>query len=250
MPVVPAIHEPLCLPELFMLSRQVRRYAEDLNVVRRQRDDARAAVRAARFDALLRLAAAAELKDDDTGAHLVRMGHFSAALGRACGQSEEWCSRLLYASRMHDVGKIGVPDNILKKAGRLTQEEWQEMRLHPEIGAALLDGSDSPILQMAAEVALCHHERFDGQGYPHGVAGEAIPLSARVVAVADVFDALTSDRCYRKALPAGEAIGMIEDEAGAHFDPQVVAAFLKISAELLELRAAIAAGRVEAGGQP
>ncbi|MBD5804724.1 Cyclic di-GMP phosphodiesterase response regulator RpfG [Azoarcus sp. Aa7] len=246
MPVIRAINEPLCLPELFMLSRQVLRYAEDLNVVRSERDEACAALRAARFDVLLRLAAAAELKDDDTGAHLVRMGHFSAALARACGQSEEWCGRLLYASRMHDVGKIGVPDRILKKAGRLTDEEWQEMRRHPEIGAAILGGSDNPVLQMAAEVALHHHERFDGGGYPHGVAGEAIPLAARIVAVADVFDALTSDRCYRPALPVDRALGMIEHGAAeGHFDADVVAVFLRISAEVMELRAAIAAGRVE-----
>lgn len=245
-----ALTEPLCLPDLFMLSRQVQRYAEDLNVLRAQRDEAREALRAARFDALLRLAAAAELKDDDTGAHLVRMGHYSAALARACGQPEEWCRRLLYASRMHDVGKIGVPDRVLKKPGRLTDEEWQEMRRHPEIGAAILDGSDSPVLQMAADVALYHHERFDGRGYPQGLAGDAIPLSARIVAVADVFDALTSDRCYRRALPEEEAIGMIREGAGGHFDPEIVAAFLRVSAEILELRAAIAAGEIEGEGRP
>jgi len=240
-----AITEPLCLPELFMLSRQVKRYAEDLNVLRKQRDEARSALRAARFDSLLRLAAAAELKDDDTGAHLVRMGHFSAALARACGQPEEWCQRLLYASRMHDVGKIGVPDRILKKRGKLSDEEWVEMRRHPEIGAAILESDNNPALQMAADVALHHHEWFDGSGYPHGLAGEAIPLSARIVAVADVFDALSSDRCYRPALPAEQAIRMVEEGAGGHFDPVVVAVFLGISAQLLELRAAIAAGKIE-----
>lgn len=250
MPAIPAITEPLNLPELFMISRQARRYAEDLKRLRAQRDEARAALRATRIDALLRLAAAAELKDDDTGAHLVRMGHFSAALARACGQPEEWCRRLLYASRMHDVGKIGVPDRVLKKRGKLSDEEWTEMRRHPEIGAAILDGSDSPLLQMAADIALCHHERFDGLGYPQGLAGEAIPLAARVVAVADVFDALTSDRCYRQALPPEEAIRMIGEGAGGHFDPAVVTAFLGISVEQLELRGAIAAGAIEGEVQP
>jgi putative two-component system response regulator len=233
-------------PDPVMLALQAERYAEDLRTLRQQRNSARAALKEARLDALLRLAAAVEHKDNDTGLHVVRMGHFSAAIALAMGQSADWSEQLLYASRMHDVGKIGVPDAILQKRGPLTPEEWLVMRRHPEMGATLLGGSDSPLFRMAAEVAQHHHEKFDGSGYPAGRSGLDIPLSARVVAVADFFDAVTSDRCYRKAMPDEQAFELLRKGSGGHFDPDVVAAFFSATLEILRLRTGINAGEIEA----
>lgn len=230
---------------LLMLSQQLERYAKDLNTLWKQREEAKLALRDVRLDALLRLSAAAELKDTDTGSHLVRMGHFSALIARTLGQPALWCDNMLYASRMHDIGKIGIPDSILKKPGPLTPEEWRVMQRHPEIGAEVLGGSDSPLYRMAAEVALNHHERYDGTGYPAGHKGEDIPLSARIVAVADFFDALTSERCYHQAMPPEQAIDLVRKNRGSHFCPMVTDAFLSITEQILELRTAINAGEIE-----
>jgi putative two-component system response regulator len=191
-----------------------------------ERDQALDASRRARQDALLRLAAAAELKDDDTGMHIARMGYTSALTALALDCAPDWAELLFYASRMHDIGKLGIPDSILKKPGKLTDDERQVMNRHPELGWALLANGDNPLCQMAAEVALAHHERWDGSGYPGGLAGEAIPLTGRIVAVADFFDALTMNRCYRPAFSDEQALSMLDDATGCHFDPRVVAAFL------------------------
>lgn len=232
--------------KLRMLSQQIESYAQELDTLWRQREEAKLALRDVRLDALLRLSAVAELKDTDTGTHLVRMGHFSALIARTLEQPELWCDNMLYASRMHDIGKIGIPDNILKKPGPLTPEEWKVMQRHPEIGAEVLGGStDSPLYQMAAEVALNHHERYDGTGYPAGRKGEDIPLSARIVAVADFFDALTSERCYHRAMPPEQAIDMVRKSRGSHFGPIVTDAFLSVTSQILELRTAINAGEIE-----
>ena len=243
--LAPTPTNPITLPELLMLSRQAEHYARDLQRLRQECGDARRALREARVDALLRLAAAVEQKDDDTGRHVVRIGHYSALIARAMGQPADWCDRLLHASRMHDLGKIGIPDSILKKPGPLTDAEWAVMRRHPEIGSTVLGGSDNELFRMAAEVSLGHHEKFDGSGYPAGRRGDEIPLAARIVAVADFFDALTSDRCYRKALPISRAMVMLHEGRGSHFDPAVLTAFFATSCELFELRQAINAGEVE-----
>ena len=137
---------------------------------------------------------------------------------------------------MHDVGKIGIPDAILQKPGKLTDEEWVVMRQHPEIGAAIMGEHPSGVLQLAREVALGHHEKWDGSGYPAGLAGEAIPLSARIIAIADVFDALTSVRPYKKAWPPEQAMAHITEQAGKHFDPALVVLFLPLLPELLLIR--------------
>jgi putative two-component system response regulator len=146
------------------------------------------------------------------------------------------CRLLEQASPMHDIGKIGIPDNVLQKAGELTEEEWQCMHKHPEYGANILSGSDVPVLQMAEEVALAHHEKFDGTGYPSSLKGKDIPLSGRIVALADFFDAVTMDRCYRPAFSDEKALTMVKESNGTHFDPNVVKAFLSISDEIISER--------------
>lgn len=234
-----------CAETLHMLSRQIESYAQDMNTLLKQREETKQALRDVRLDALLRLSAVAELKDSDTGTHLVRMGHYSALIARTLGQPALWCDNMLYASRMHDIGKIGIPDSILKKPGPLTPEEWQVMKRHSEIGAEVLGGSESPLYRMAAEVALGHHERYAGTGYPAGRKGEDIPLSARIVAVADFFDAMTSERCYHQALPPEQAFEIVRKSRGSHFGPAVTDAFLSVTRQVLELRAAINAGEIE-----
>lgn len=224
------------------LSPQLERFAQDLQQVVRERDQARLAVRKARLGTLLRLAAATELKDDDTGVHIVRMGHYAALIAAAYGMKPDYCENILYAARMHDIGKIGIPDAILKKPGPLTDEEWVVMKTHPEIGAALLGDSEVPLFQMASQIALSHHEKFDGSGYPAGLHGSDIPLSGRIVAVADYFDALTMDRCYRPALPMEKALNILRTNAGIHFDPTVVQAFFEAKHKILDIRARINSG--------
>jgi len=205
---------------------QLFRTVEDLHELLRQQRRAYEALQKAHRETLYRLARAAEYKDGDTGAHLVRMGEISALLAGFCGLDEDTCQALRDAAPMHDVGKIGIPDEVLKKPGRLEADEWAVMREHPAIGARILGGSGVPVLELAAEVARTHHERFDGHGYPGGLSGDAIPLPGRIVALADYFDALTMDRCYRPRFADDEVMQMIERESGKHFDPEVARCFL------------------------
>ncbi|MDH5923972.1 HD domain-containing protein [Vibrio splendidus] len=174
-----------------------------------------------------RLNYAVKFKDNDTANHVERIGRYSTVIARTIGMSKEWCEDLQKASVMHDIGKVGIPDSILKKRDKLTDQEWDVMRKHPEIGAEIIGESKCSVLIMARNVAIAHHEKWDGTGYPYGISKEEIPLSARIVAVADVFDALISDRPYKKAWPIDNAISFINDQSGRHFDPTVVEAFLK-----------------------
>jgi putative two-component system response regulator len=176
---------------------------------------------------------AAELRDDETGEHIIRMSEYVAIIARAFGFSEERVEMLRLASPMHDLGKIGVPDSVLRKPGPLTLEERQTMQLHAEIGHQILANSDSALLRLGALLALTHHERYDGTGYPHGLAGEEIPIEGRIAAVADVFDALTSDRAYRRALSTEEALDLMRGERGYQFDPDVLDAFLSVLDQVL-----------------
>jgi len=224
------------------IDQQIKRFLDDLQTARRDRDRARNALHKVRIDALFRLAAAAEFKDNDTGAHVLRMGHFSALIAAACGMDTDYCETILYASRMHDIGKIGIPDAILQKPGKLTPEEWTIMKKHPEIGAALLKDADNDLYRMSAEIALSHHEKYDGTGYPYSVAGEDIPLSGRIVAVADFFDAVTMDRCYRPAMSDEAALALLREGRGAHFDPKVIDAFFDVVDHLIALRTQINRG--------
>ncbi len=189
-----------------------------------------------RLQIVQRLGRAAEYKDNETGMHVVRMSHYSRLLALAAGCDAQWAEDLLHAAPMHDIGKIGIPDGILQKPGKLTGEEWDVMRTHPHIGAEIIGEDNSLLLQMARSVALYHHEKWNGKGYPHGLAGEAIPLEARIVAIADVFDALTSVRPYKKAWDPDDALALIHDEAGQHFDPQLAALFIPLKPQLLEIR--------------
>ena len=183
------------------------------------------------------LGAAAEYKDNETGLHVIRMGHVAKVLAKACGYSEHDANELFHAAPMHDVGKIGIPDAILQKPGKLTDDEFAVMRQHPIIGARILGEHPTGLLKLAATVALNHHEKWDGSGYPHGLAGEAIPHAARIVALADVFDALINSRPYKAAWPQEKAIEFIQSQSGKHFDPALVEAFMAHLPEIQAIQA-------------
>jgi putative two-component system response regulator len=193
-------------------------------------------LRSSRQETVERLARAIEMHDTETGRHVNRMASIAAFLGSQLGLDSQRVLLLRAAAPMHDVGKIATPDEILRKPGPLTPEERKEMERHTTIGHQILDDSDSELLRMAASIALTHHERFDGRGYPHGLSGENIPPEGRIVAVADVFDALLSDRPYRPAMTVGEAVRVIEDGHGTHFDPRIADILLEHLEEALSLR--------------
>jgi putative two-component system response regulator len=193
-------------------------------------------LRASREETVYRLSIAAELKDDGTPRHIARMTRYCALLAQRAGADEEQAELIRVASIMHDVGKIGVPDAILLNPGPLTPEERLTMQTHAEIGHRILSGSTSPFLEVAAAVALTHHEWFDGSGYPQGLSGPTIPREGRIAAVADVFDALTSDKVFRKAYPIGKAVEMMKEGRGTQFDPDLLDAFLDSLDEALGIR--------------
>ena len=193
-------------------------------------------LRESRLQIVQRLGRAAEYKDNETGMHVLRMSHFCHALALAIGCSPAWADDLLHAAPMHDVGKIGIPDAVLLKPGPLDDAEWKIMRQHPRIGAEIIGEHDSGILQLARTVALTHHEKWDGTGYPAGLQGEAIPLAARIVALADVFDALTSVRPYKRAWSVDEAMAHIQAQSGKHFDPALVPVFVGLRPQLESIR--------------
>lgn len=183
-----------------------------------------------------RLMRAAEFRDNETGMHIVRMGHFSAEIGKALQLSAAECETLLMATPMHDIGKVATPDRILQKAGKLDPDEWRIMKQHTVAGFEILKESQSELLQTAAQIALSHHEKFDGSGYPHGVKGTQIPMCARICAVSDVFDALTSERPYKRAWPIEQAIDEIDRLSGSHFDPRLVEAFHTALPRILDIK--------------
>lgn len=189
-----------------------------------------------RLEIIRRLGLAAEYRDHETGNHILRMSQYSKLIALEMGLGEEQAELILNAAPMHDIGKIGIPDRILLKPGRLNAEEWEIMRTHSVLGAELLGGHDSPLMVAAREIALSHHEKWDGSGYPFGEKGEDIPLFSRIVAVSDVFDALTSVRPYKDAWPVDEAVTEIESLSGISFDPNVVDAFMRILPQILEVR--------------
>jgi len=189
-----------------------------------------------RLQVVRRLGRAAEYRDNETGYHILRMSQYSALLAKKLGWRAADGELMLNASPMHDIGKIGIPDQILLKPAKLEPAEWEIMKTHAAIGAELLDGDDSSLLRLAREIALSHHEKWDGSGYPNGLAGEAIPQSGRIVAVADVFDALSSARPYKKAWPVEAATDFLRNNAGSHFDPAAVACFLDNLPEILAIR--------------
>ena len=197
---------------------------------------ATAEIAAREKEAILRLSRAAEYRDPETGSHLLRMSNYTRLIAVQLGLPLDEQQLLLEASPMHDIGKVGTPDQILLKPGRLTPEEFEVMKQHATIGYEILRDSVSPLLQCAAKLALAHHEKFDGSGYPLGLGGEAIPMHGRIVAVADVFDALTSERPYKKAWTLDAAVDFLKTNAGSHFDPACVEAFLSAWPQVLEIR--------------
>ncbi len=213
---------------------------------------------ASRDEVIYRLAKAAEFRDDDTGRHVIRVGRFAEAIALKLGWSEENANLLRQAAQLHDVGKIGVPDSVLLKPGKLTPDEfeliqkhcgfgkkivepvrdveWKTIQRHTFLGSALLGVSSSPVLEMAERIALTHHEKWNGKGYPLGLAGDDIPIEGRIVAIADVFDALSTKRTYKSALPSDQCFEIMRAERGEHFDPEVLDAFLAIRHEIIQIR--------------
>jgi putative two-component system response regulator len=187
----------------------------------------------ARLEVLERLAIAGEFRDDETGEHARRVGATAKQLADAVAAKDETTTRIEIAAPLHDIGKIAIPDSLLLKAGRFTRHEHEEMQRHTSIGADMLGGTSSGLLALARDIALTHHERWDGSGYPNGLAGEEIPLSGRIVALADVFDALTHSRPYKAAWPVKQAVEEIQRGGGEQFDPELVDAFSELDHEAL-----------------
>ncbi|MGH1589986.1 HD domain-containing phosphohydrolase [Methylobacterium phyllosphaerae] len=213
------------LRNVIRLAKAARRLAEQAAWLDGAAEAALRQMREREEEIIFRLALAVEYRDNDTGDHTWRVARYSQIVAEGLGLGPEACRNLYLAAPLHDVGKVGIPDGILLKAGRLDTEEFDRVKTHPMIGRRILGGSASELIRLAAEIAEFHHEKWDGGGYPHGLAGAAIPLSARIVAVADVFDALTTARPYKAAMSFAEALACIRADSGRHFDPACVAAF-------------------------
>ncbi|MEW5736484.1 MAG: HD domain-containing phosphohydrolase [Thermodesulfobacteriota bacterium] len=211
------------------LEREIERRTAEL-------ERAYARVRDASLDTIHRLSRAAEYKDEHTGDHIQRMSRYCVAIGRKLGLSQKVLDSILYAAPMHDIGKIGIPDKILLKPRRLKPEEWQIMKRHTNIGAEILQGSDVGFIRLAEVIAMTHHERWDGNGYPHGISGKEIPLVGRICAVADVFDALTSRRPYKEPISVEDSCAIIMEGRGIRFDPKVVDAFFAAMDEIMIIK--------------
>ncbi|NNF14090.1 MAG: response regulator [Gemmatimonadetes bacterium] len=235
------------LLELKTAQEELRRAKEGLEgtVARRTKDlrhaleevtRAQREIQAGHLDTIRRLTLAAEYKDHDTAGHIERIGRYSQVVGMAMHLQPGTVDLLLHAAPMHDVGKLGIPDSILLKPGPLDEEERAIMNTHTTIGGQILAGSTSPVIQMGERVALTHHERWNGEGYPHRIAKEEIPIEARICSVVDFFDALTMDRPYRKAVPNDEVVKMIASESGTSFDPSVVEIFMDVREEIEEIQ--------------
>jgi putative two-component system response regulator len=237
--------------ELGRLRIERRRYTEALEQrVREQTVE----IREAHEETIHRLVHAAACRDVETGAHIVRTGVFSEILARAAGWPAAEVERIRMAAPMHDIGKIGVPDSILRKPGALTPDEFEVMKQHTVLGARMLAGSNSSILTMAREIALCHHERWDGSGYPAGLAGYDINEAARILSIVDVYDALTSDRPYRKAIQEDQVLKMMLAEQGRQFDPVLLPTFFTVLEEIRSAASrhpdAPAGGEAELSAEP
>jgi putative two-component system response regulator len=182
------------------------------------------------------LGRAAEFRDEETGLHIIRMSKIAVVIAKAAGFDDEQCDLLLNAAPMHDIGKIGIPDDILLKPGKFEPEEWKIMQTHAQIGADILSGDDSDLMMMAQEIAISHHEKWNGQGYPNGLKEENIPLVGRIIALADIFDALTSKRPYKEAWSVEKSVNYIKEESGEHFDPRLVELFMQELPEIIEIK--------------
>lgn len=220
---------------MLKLRAAAKRDSERAEWLAREVDKATAAILAREQELVYRMSRAAEFRDPETGSHIQRMAHYSRLIAHRLGLSVADQEMIFAAAPMHDVGKIAIPDAILMKPGRLTEAEYEVMKGHAQYGYDLLSGSNASTLQVGAEIAHTHHEKFDGTGYPRGLAGEAIPIFGRIVAVADVFDALTSSRPYKRAWSFEDARKFLEDGSGSHFDPACVDALLSAWDEVLAI---------------
>ena len=220
--------------ELEAAYKQLMEYAEALNNTVTELKDKNKELKDAYLDTVLRLGIAAEYRDKETGDHIARMSHFSVFIAEKIGLPDKNVQNILFASPMHDVGKIGIPDSILLKKGKLTNKEFEIIKTHCTLGARILSNSNSEILQLAESIAVTHHEKWNGKGYPQGLSGEEIPIEGRIIALADVFDALTSKRPYKELYPVEMACNIIREERGKHFDPELVDVFLDNLNEILK----------------
>jgi putative two-component system response regulator len=210
-----------------------RRHREELEILVEERTRE---LFKSREESIHILSKAAEFRDNETAKHTIRMGHSSEQLARLSGLPHAQCRNIKYAAPLHDVGKIGISDTILLKPGKLTTEEFEAMKAHCEIGYRILSESTSDVLILGAEIALNHHEKFDGSGYPRGLSGENIPITGRIAAICDVFDALTSERVYKKAIPPDEALVIMTEGRGSHFDPRLFDHFAEHFASFVAIR--------------
>lgn len=228
-------HQKCLLDFNSRLETKVEERTHELRIANENLEDSRNETLLAYHEAIMRLSVAAEYKDKVTAAHIQRMSHYSELLAIKCGWQEEDARLLLEAAKMHDIGKIGIPDAILNKPGKLTVEEFDIMKKHCGIGASILSGSRSRLLQMAEIVALTHHEKFSGVGYPYGLSGKMIPEIGRIVAIADVFDALMTPRPYKEAWPIEKVYSVMQEDSGKHFDPELLNLFLQDQHDLLAI---------------
>lgn len=235
--------KPIDRPEFLARMRNMtalavsrRQLADRAEWLREEVERATSSVLSREIETIVRLTRLAEFRDDVTGTHVIRVGQMCAAVGRAMGLDEERCKMLLLAAPMHDIGKVAIEDGVLRKPGPLSADEFEKMKRHTIAGYEILKDSDSPMLRCAADIAVSHHERWDGLGYPYGLAGEAIPLGGRICSIVDVFDALTSERPYKEAWTIGRALKNLMDDAGKRFDPAVVAAFQDTLGELISIK--------------
>ena len=192
-------------------------------------------IRQASFDTVLRLARAAEFKDENTFSHLIRMSEYTSLLCSHIDCCREDLEAVKFAALLHDIGKIGIPDHILLKPGKLDADEWVIMKKHAEYGGRILEGSDSDVLKLGREIALNHHEKWDGSGYPEGLSGDKIPVMGRIAAIADVFDALSTKRVYKDAYEIAQSFEIIEEGRGTHFDPHFVDVFLTLKEQIIRI---------------
>jgi putative two-component system response regulator len=219
-----------------MLELTVERRTVSLRKTLKELEEAQRLTHQAHLDTIRRLAIASEYRDEDTALHLNRMGNYCAIVARGLGLPADEVDLILHASPMHDVGKIGIPDAILLKPGKLNEAEWEIMKQHPIIGSRILSGSSSELLEAGEIIALSHHEKWDGTGYPKGLTGEDIPLYGRICMIADVFDALTNIRPYKKAFSSDKAFEILGEERGTSFDPKVADVFFDQVDEVVEIQ--------------
>jgi len=222
--------------QLEVANQQLIRYADDINMTISELRDANEKLQNSFLDTIHRLALAAEYKEEETGNHIIRMSRYSALIAEKLCLSKKEVQNILYASPLHDLGKIGIPDSILLKPGKLTDEEFTIMKTHTIIGANILAYSKAKVLRVAEQIAIFHHEKWNGSGYPQGLSGEKIPMVGRIVGLVDVFDVLTSKRPYKEPYPIEVAVDIIEKEQGQSFDPNIGDTFLECVDEIVAIK--------------